>query len=274
MKYVGLFRGDKNAGIDVDADMIQNAFFGTLESDLEDTVVLDGAFAELSARFDQLRDAYAVDRIDQTTFGRYLMDLRVVDDNGVLWTIGATTGKWYRRTPQDGRKWNAAPTPTEGGGQVVDRFGNETGWATQTYTPAQEAQPDPLAAFGDHGSNFTHSSDPNPVEPVKPEPEPHQQRRGDRVVISVDEMFGTYVEEVTDPVQVHTTILPVDEVTGDDSWKDRYGGVAEDDSVTEVPEEAPDQEKGRSRKERKEDVPDPNNGELLAMIRDDDGTEH
>lgn len=207
-------------------------FFGTLASELTEEVPLTGAFAELHARFEQLRDAYLAGRIDQTTFGRYLMDLRVLDQSGILWTIGASSGRWYRRAPQDGRTWSPTHVPTNVTGMVVDRFGEPSGWATQTAAPQPAAGvgavPSEFAGSGAAGSGASGAGDSDDAA------EPARSVDGNGAV-NVDALFGTYVETEGTEVEVGSTVLEGDLTGG--TWTGVAADTSTDDEIPEDPTE-------------------------------------
>jgi Tol biopolymer transport system component/LysM repeat protein len=59
-------------------------------------------FQELLERYKQLRTDFDAGRIDEEEFQDEIEGLQVKDEQGLYWTIGAQTGKWYRF---DGSDW-------------------------------------------------------------------------------------------------------------------------------------------------------------------------
>lgn len=176
-------------------EVSRDAFLGTLRSELDEDVPLEGAFAELYARFISLRDAYDTGRLDTRTYGRALRDLRVIDPEGFQWTIGATTGRWYRRNYQEGGQWSSAPAPA-GTGTLVDHTGQESGWAVEDW---EERRAKRLQAEAEKAR----------AEEQKREAAPTARRK-----LTIDEMFDKYVEtaEEESTYSVNETILVVEDL--------------------------------------------------------------
>jgi LysM repeat protein len=59
-------------------------------------------FQDLQRRYDELREQFGAGEISEEEFKSELEELQLKDEQGVFWTIGAQTGKWYR---YDGRDW-------------------------------------------------------------------------------------------------------------------------------------------------------------------------
>jgi hypothetical protein len=192
---MAIFARKNQFGIEVDESMVHAAFLGTLRSELDEDATLEGAFAELYARFVTLRDSYDNGRLDAHSFGMALRDLRVIDTDGYQWTIGATTGKWYRRNQQEGGRWTSAPLPA-GTGTLVDHTGQASGWAVEDWEQrrAQRLREDAERAR---------------AEEVRREAASNAKRK-----MSIEEMFDKYVEtpEEAPTYSVDSTILVVEEL--------------------------------------------------------------
>ncbi|GAB4526451.1 MAG: hypothetical protein Kow0063_00730 [Anaerolineae bacterium] len=66
-------------------------------------------FQDLQRRYDELREQFDAGEISQEEFKNELEGLQIRDEQGVFWTIGAQSGKWYR---YDGRNWvHETPLP-------------------------------------------------------------------------------------------------------------------------------------------------------------------
>lgn len=182
--------------------------YGTLESELDDSVTLHGAFAELHARYTSLRNSYHTGKIDGNEFGAAMSELRVRTSDGDLWTIGTTTGRWYRRGLTGGAAWSTHAAPTDQAGELVNRSGVVVGWSTETYDPDQHKQLSLTAYTGDV------AVDEHPEVPA-------QTRSGDDT--DVAEMFGSYLESVSDSTEGEYGVLEVDDLGNpDDDWKQHY----------------------------------------------------
>jgi hypothetical protein len=190
------------------SDLERDAFLGTLRSELDDDSSLDGAFAEVHARFVTFREAYLAGRIDARAFGRELSNLRVLDEDGIQWTLGATTNRWYSRSPHNASQWMPSPAPGQGG-VVVDATGQASGWAVEDWE-ARRAQ---RAAEMRERLRFEEGT--GPAEPERK--------------MSIDEMFDRYVESATDgeAYSVDQTILVVEGLDNLDDADWRTLGPAE-----------------------------------------------
>ncbi len=76
------------------------------------TPKLNQAFQRTEAAFYQLRFLYLSGQITTKEFESELKKLRVQDEEGKYWTLGAQTGKWYCF---DGQKWMRAEPPFKEG---------------------------------------------------------------------------------------------------------------------------------------------------------------
>jgi ribosomal protein L40E len=66
-------------------------------------------FREVEATFGRLKERFAEGRISQQEFIDSLKQLRIKDNEGRFWMIGAQSGKWYQF---DGRDWAQAKPPS------------------------------------------------------------------------------------------------------------------------------------------------------------------
>jgi len=182
-------------GTEVGETLVRESFLGTLRSELDEDITLEGAFAELYARFGALRDAYDGGRLDTRSYGLALRDLRVLDSDGYQWTIGATTGKWYRRNQREGGQWSSAPLPA-GAGTLVDHTGQESGWAVEDWEQRRARRLQEEA------------------ERAKIEVERRETASSAKKKMSIEEMFDKYVEEAAEVPEysVDSTILAVDDL--------------------------------------------------------------
>jgi hypothetical protein len=70
---------------------------------------MDDQFKNVEEEFNQLRDEFNRKRLSEPDFKKRLKELRLQDQDGRFWTIGAQTGKWYCF---DGNDWIEARPPS------------------------------------------------------------------------------------------------------------------------------------------------------------------
>lgn len=70
---------------------------------------MDDPFKNVEKEFQQLRDEFDRKRLSEPDFKKKLKELRLQDQDGRFWTIGAQTGKWYYF---DGNDWVEAKPPS------------------------------------------------------------------------------------------------------------------------------------------------------------------
>jgi hypothetical protein len=56
---------------------------------------MDDQFKNAEKEFKQLRDEFNRKSLSEPDFKKKLKELRLQDEQGHFWTIGAQTGKWY-----------------------------------------------------------------------------------------------------------------------------------------------------------------------------------
>jgi hypothetical protein len=69
-------------------------------------------FVELVESFNRSLSRYRAGEISAAELGRILADTKVTDTSGATWTLGATSGAWYRRTAHF--DWVQVPPPGPG----------------------------------------------------------------------------------------------------------------------------------------------------------------
>lgn len=90
---------------------------GFLRSELDaDSGRLPPIFVDLLSRYLALRQQVRQGRTDRWQAARLFSGLRAIDTEGYEWTLGASSGSWYRRAV--GGDWLAAPPPMTYGTQV------------------------------------------------------------------------------------------------------------------------------------------------------------
>lgn len=70
---------------------------------------MEERFKIVQKEFEQLRDKFRKKEISEPEFKKMLKELRLQDQDGRFWTIGAQTGKWYYF---DGSDWIESKPPT------------------------------------------------------------------------------------------------------------------------------------------------------------------
>lgn len=83
-------------------------FLGTLLSALDSSGELPPAFEELRVRYDTVRAHYDAGELSEDRLAGLLSGMRCYDGRGDAWTIGATSGLWYRLTEEG---WMQSPPP-------------------------------------------------------------------------------------------------------------------------------------------------------------------
>jgi hypothetical protein len=78
--------------------------------DPPETLSLTVTPAQALARFERLREHYRMGILDLAAFNSALALYRFPDAQGVLWTVGATSNRWYR---WDGKTWQPGDPPSE-----------------------------------------------------------------------------------------------------------------------------------------------------------------
>lgn len=85
-------------------------FLGGLASEVNEPDELAPAFATIADVTERIVAAVRAGSLVDTDAAQYLQALRLTDGDGVPWTVGATSLRWYRKGP---RGWKLAVPPTE-----------------------------------------------------------------------------------------------------------------------------------------------------------------
>jgi hypothetical protein len=95
-----------------EGDNIERAetFLGGLRSELDEGSHLHPSFASLGAAADAVRANYLSFSISPQKAAEAFQLLRIIDDNDIEWTIGPSSGTWYRRRVGSS-SWQAGPPP-------------------------------------------------------------------------------------------------------------------------------------------------------------------
>lgn len=99
------------------------SFLGSLRSELDEDSDLHQSFQTLEAAAAAARSAYLEYRLTAEGAGRLFSDLRLVSADQEEWTVGATSGLWYRR-PVGTQRWFRSEAPVA----VVPDTGDEPEW--------------------------------------------------------------------------------------------------------------------------------------------------
>jgi len=191
---------------------------GILESEVESSTNLSGAFAELYARFSSTHTRFMSGALPIKDFGDSLQDLMVLTEDGVLWTIGATTTRWYKKDPRTSSTWEPSALPATQKGKLVDRNNNTTGWESEELTNIDTTTTRFSAYTGD--SSLETAVDRVELELGKGH-DPEEQEKD----LEIDYMFGPYTDtgsiaDSNSPEPEDDTILEVEDISEyDDTWK-------------------------------------------------------
>lgn len=120
-------------------------FFGVLRSEFDTPDALPDAFSQAKEAFDELLSAYRNGRIGPEQAGVALSRMILTDRNGLQWTAGATTGRWYRRLP--GGAWSSALPPASDDEELrrtSKKAVAAAGAALSAYPGEAVAEPDEL----------------------------------------------------------------------------------------------------------------------------------
>lgn len=121
---------------------------GTLRSELDEPAELPPEFSALAEKFDELRQSYDAGELSRAEFAESLSGVAVTSHDGSVWTIGATTGQWYRRF-SGGNRWEPAMPPEAGSAAAVTGSKPSDAWTSPTAPLAASphmVETDPLGA--------------------------------------------------------------------------------------------------------------------------------
>lgn len=143
---VGVMKRKKNPGPlvkqAVDSEVVSwGPATPTLRSDLDEPMRLPRPFLDLVSRFGEAKVRYDRGHLSKEQYAQVLARLVVAWADGTEWTLGATSGVWYRRFP--GLPWVAA-TPPEGSEEEFDAWQRETTgddlWSVAVMGPVAEVR--------------------------------------------------------------------------------------------------------------------------------------
>lgn len=100
-------------------------FLGGLRSELDEGSHLHPTFAAMSAAADSVRASYLSYAITPTKAAEAFHLLRLVDDNDIEWTVGPSSGSWYRRR-FGSTGWQPGPAPL----MAEPKSGSTAPWLT------------------------------------------------------------------------------------------------------------------------------------------------
>ena len=96
---------------------VRESYHGALRSELDEPSRLPSAFEQLIEQVGQARHGFERGALTKIQLAAVLQGLRVVAPDGAEWTMGATSGRWYRR-PVGGAWVPALPPEGADEGQV------------------------------------------------------------------------------------------------------------------------------------------------------------
>jgi hypothetical protein len=89
------------------SDLSTVTFFGTLRSELDAPPALAGVLEEMHGRFLTARSEFLAGSTTEVEYGTFMKNLVYTDEVGCLWTIGASSGHWWRKRPSE--RWLLTP---------------------------------------------------------------------------------------------------------------------------------------------------------------------
>jgi hypothetical protein len=109
------------------ADKANDGILGALRSELDDSDTgMHKTFETLASLAGTVRTAYLSYRITPEKAAELLQDLRVISGDGFEWTVGATSGTWFRRRTGE-QTWSKSVMPIG----VAPAPGTEPAWVEQ-----------------------------------------------------------------------------------------------------------------------------------------------
>lgn len=119
---------DETTGDDLHDEGFQDNLLGTLRSELDDddNGGLHPSFEILAGLVVTVRTAYTSFRINPRQAAEICADLRLRGRDGNEWTVGATSGAWYRRRTGE-KVWQKSPLPIN----VVPVEGGAPAWLSE-----------------------------------------------------------------------------------------------------------------------------------------------
>lgn len=95
-----------------------NAYLGTLRSEFDEPETTPSGFIHLQENVGIIRKAFIDGKINERQAAELLGIQRCSDLNGGEWTVGATSGSWYRRQGSD-TPWMRVPSPSQAVGNPL-----------------------------------------------------------------------------------------------------------------------------------------------------------
>jgi hypothetical protein len=131
---VGLFKKNSNESVVtkrafarrfVEEDTVEReTYHGVLRSELDEPAKLPMAFEQLIEEVSKARHAFERGDLTKVQLAETLRNLRVVGPDGTEWTMGASSGRWYRRPV--GGTW-VPSLPPEDEGSMASGFSGSQG---------------------------------------------------------------------------------------------------------------------------------------------------
>lgn len=85
-----------------------SAPLGSLRSELDEGSDLQSEFVMLESYSQAVRHAFLTGKVESAAAAAILSKLRLLGSDGAVWSIGATSGSWYRKS---GANWVQTPPP-------------------------------------------------------------------------------------------------------------------------------------------------------------------
>ena len=117
---------------------VRPVFLGSLLSVLDATGDLPPAFQELRRRFDQAKSHFDAGDLSAERYAKLLSALRCFDQEGRSWTIGASSGLWYRMMDD---VWVQSPPPYQSASAISSAATLYQSSPQPSNTSSQVAEP-------------------------------------------------------------------------------------------------------------------------------------
>jgi hypothetical protein len=124
----------------------QPVFLGSLLSELDATSDLPQAFQELRVKFDRVKSHYDSGDLPAERYGDLLASLRCYDSQGTAWTIGASSGLWYRMVDDVWIQWPPPYQDSVAAASAARIYSRAAQASGRTGTPGPMGMPPTAAA--------------------------------------------------------------------------------------------------------------------------------
>lgn len=147
----------------------RETYHGVLRSELDEPSKLPQAFEMLIEEANRARHQYERAELTKTQLAEVLQGLRVTGPDGTEWTMGATSGRWYRR-PQGGT-WVPSLPPEDDGEDSFHETGSQVAVSGGEVHDEEDFMANIDALLKGGLESFSVDEQVRPTESVSPWPE-------------------------------------------------------------------------------------------------------